>query len=121
MIKIPKENKTQKKSYKTSLNLSENVEALLTYILGWLTGIIFLVIEKNSEYVRFHAMQSLVTFLSLTVLSWIFRFIPFIGGVINFLIGILGFILWIVCMIKAYQHEKFELPFAGKIAKNLLK
>ncbi len=121
MNKISKENKTQKKGHKTSLNMNENVEALLAYVLGWLTGIIFLVIEKDSEYVRFHAMQSLVTFLSLTILSWIFGLIPFIGQLINFLIGILGLILWIICMLKAYKHEKFELPFAGKIAKNILK
>ena len=63
---------------KTSLGLDENVEALLSYILGWVTGIVFLVIEKNSKFVRFHAMQSTITFLGFTVLSFIFFPISFV-------------------------------------------
>jgi len=55
------------------LGSDENVEALLTYVLGWITGIVFLILEKNSKFVRFHAMQSTITFLGLTILSFYFN------------------------------------------------
>ncbi len=54
----------------TSLDLSENVEAALSYLLLWLSGILFLVLEKKNKFVKFHAMQSVITFLPLTIISW---------------------------------------------------
>jgi len=56
---------------KTSLDLDENMAGLLCYIGGWITGIIFLVLEKENKFVRFHALQSLLTFLPLSVLAWL--------------------------------------------------
>jgi len=56
---------------KTSLDLDENMVGLLCYIGGWITGIIFLVLEKENKFVRFHALQSLLTFLPLSVLAWL--------------------------------------------------
>ncbi len=119
--------------------LSENVAATLSYVLGWLTGIIFYLIDKR-PYVRFHAAQSIVTFGGLSIihrlvavmfgLGWALGgFSPF-GGYGHFagfgfgimllgLIGLLMFVLWIVCMIKAYQGERFMVPIAGDIAANL--
>jgi len=115
------------KNKKTSVGLDENIEALLTYLVGWITGIVFLVIEKNSKFVRFHAMQSTITFLGFTVLSLILTplsFIPFIGillTAINWIIGIVALITWIVCMLKAHQGEKFKLPVVGDMAEKYLK
>jgi len=112
-----------KKTGKTSLNLDENIEALLSYVLGWLTGIVFLVIEKKNKFVRFHAMQSTITFLGFTVISIILiplGFISFIGilfSVIDWLIGIAAIITWIICMLKAYQGERFKLPIVGDLAE----
>jgi uncharacterized membrane protein len=106
---------------KTSMNLDENVAGLLCYLGVWVTGIIFYILEKENKTVRFHAMQSIITFLPLSILiflfSWILWFIPFIGWIINALIGLLIFILWIVLMLKAYQGEKFKLPIVGDIAE----
>lgn len=108
---------------KTSLGLDENVEALLTYVLGWITGIVFLVIEKESKFVRFHALQSTLAFLGLTVLSIILTpvgILPLIGilvALVNWIIWVIGIITWIVCMIKAYQGQKFKLPIIGNIAE----
>lgn len=105
---------------KTSMNMEENMASLLCYILGWITGLIFYLVEKENKTVRFHAMQSILTFLPLMVLSSIFWFmswfIPFIW-IISMLIGLLTFILWIVLMIKAYQGEKFKVPIVGDIAE----
>jgi uncharacterized membrane protein len=97
--------------------MKANVAAVLSYLLGFITGIIFYLIEKENKFVRFHAMQSMVTFGALWVLSIAVWVIPFIGGLLAPLIYILEFILWIILMIKAYQGEYFKLPIAGDIAE----
>jgi uncharacterized membrane protein len=108
---------------KTSTGLEPNIAGLLCYVLGWVTGIIFLLLEQRNRFVRFHAIQSIATFGVLTAASIalnILAIIPFLGvifDIINLLIGILGFILWIVLMVKAYQGKMFKLPWAGDLAK----
>ncbi|SDL69006.1 DUF4870 domain-containing protein [Halarsenatibacter silvermanii] len=104
----------------TALGIDENFEAVLCYVLGWLTGILFLVVEKKNEYVRFHAMQSLVVFLSLFILSVVIGWIPIIGWLISILIFITGLVLWILLMVKAYQGETYRLPYAGEFAAKQL-
>lgn len=67
------------KTGKASLGLEENVEAALSYVLGWITGIIFYLLETRSTYVRYHAFQSLVTFLAIQIAMHILWFIPVPG------------------------------------------
>jgi uncharacterized membrane protein len=98
---------------KTSSGLQENVASLLCYVLGWITGIIFLVIEKDNKTVRFHAWQSIFVFGIFTILG----FIPLIGWIL----GIVAFILWIVLMYKAYKGEMFKLPLVGNLAEKYAK
>lgn len=102
---------------KTSTGLEPNLAGLLCYVLGWVSGLVFFILETDNKFVRFHAMQSIVTFGALTVANFILMFIPIIGWIFSWLIGVLGFILWIVLMIKAYQGEKYKLPWAGEIAE----
>ena len=99
---------------KTSLGIEENLEALLCYILGWVTGLIFYLLEKENKFIRFHAMQSILTFFPLSIIIWILFLIPFIGWVLGGLLSILSFVLWVVLMIKAYQGEKYKLPIVGR-------
>jgi uncharacterized membrane protein len=101
---------------KSSTGLDENVAGLLSYLFGWITGLIFFLVEKDSKFVRFHAMQSIVVFGTFTVASIVFRLIPFIGWVLQIILSILALVLWIILMIKAYQGEKYKLPWAGDIA-----
>jgi uncharacterized membrane protein len=105
------------KKTKTSTELDENVAGLLCYVLGWISGLVFFLIEKKNKFVRFHAMQSIIVFGTLTVASIVLGWIPFIGFVIGWIIWILAFVLWIILMIKAYQGEKFKLPWAGNLAE----
>ncbi|WP_297437762.1 DUF4870 domain-containing protein [Thermococcus sp.] len=105
---------------KTSLGIEENLEGLLAYLGWWLTGIIFLLLEKDSDFVRFHAMQSTITFLGITILAWILAVIPFVGWVLSELLWLLGVILWIVGMVKAYQGERYKFPFIGDLAEQWL-
>jgi uncharacterized membrane protein len=106
---------------KTSMGLEENIAGLLCYVLGWITGIVFLVLEKENKFVRFHAMQSIATFLPLMVIVWIinliFMWIPFISWAISTLIWILVLILWLILMFKAYQGEMYKLPIVGDFAE----
>ena len=100
---------------KTSIGLDEKLTGALCYLLVWVTGIVFYLLEKDNKFVRFHAMQSILVFLPLTIISWFFSwFLWWLG----WLIGLLIFILWIVLMIKAFQGEKFKLPIVGDIAEN---
>ena len=101
----------------TILGVDEKIEALICYALGWITGLVFLLLEKNNKYVRFHAVQSLITFLALWIFSVVFVMVPVIGPIVSILLWPIGLILWIVLMIKAYQGEKFKLPVVGDIAE----
>jgi len=102
---------------KTSMNLEENVAGLLCYVVGWITGIVFLVLEKENTFVRFHALQSILTFLPLSVIAWFLGWIPFVGWALGALVWILMVILWLILMYKAYQGERYKLPLAGEIAE----
>ena len=101
-----------KKMAKTGL--PKNTAAALSYALGWLSGIVFLLIEKDS-FVRFHAAQSVVTFGILTIIV----LIPFLWFFVP-IAWIFGFVLWLVLIYKAYQGEEFKLPWVGDLAKKLL-
>lgn len=110
-----------------SSGLDENVAGLLSYVLGWVTGIIFLLIDKR-PFVRFHAAQSVVVFGGLTVIRIGLGMLGVMtGGLLGHgsfwmlatLVGLVGFVLWIVLMIKAYQHELFKVPIAAPFAENL--
>lgn len=106
-----------KKLKKSSLEtMPKNTKAALCYLLGWLTGIFFFLTEKKDEEIRFHALQSIITFGGLTVIS----FVPLIGWILSPLIMIAGFVLWLVLIIKTYQGEKIELPIAADLAKKQL-
>jgi len=100
----------------SSTGLDENVAGFLCYLLGFITGIVFLVVEKKSRFVRFHAMQSTITFLGLFVISLVLGFIPIIGLLV-FPIWILTLILWFLLMIKALQGKRYSLPVVGKMAE----
>jgi uncharacterized membrane protein len=102
---------------KTALGIDENIEGLLCYVLGWITGIVFLVLEKENKFVRFHAMQSLGTFLVLFVILVIIGMIPFIGWVISILISIFMLILWLFLMYKAFKGERYKLPIVGEFSE----
>ncbi len=102
---------------KTSTGLDENIAGALCYVLGFVTGIVFLLIEKEDKFVRFHAMQSVATFLSLFVIGLVVGFIPYIGWVIGLLILLIELILWLLLIYKAYSGEMFKLPIVGDFAE----
>jgi uncharacterized membrane protein len=92
----------------SSTGLDITLAAMLAYALGWVSGAFFLAVEKNSRFVRFHAWQSVLTFLPVFVAFWIvplwFLFWPF------------SVAIWLLLMFKAFQGERFKLPVVGDIA-----
>jgi uncharacterized membrane protein len=104
----------------TSLGINENIEGLLCYLLGWITGIAFLILEKNNRFVRFHAIQSLATFLSITIASMVLGAIPYFGWLISVLLWLIGMFLWIILMVKALKGDWFKLPIAGDFAERFI-
>ena len=107
----------KEKSSKTMLGLDENVEGALCYVFGFVSGVIFLLLEKENKFVRFHAMQSVIVFLGITLITAI----PFIGWLMSVFIIPLSIILWLILIYKAYRGEKFKLSVIGDFTEKQLK
>ena len=103
---------------KTSIGLDGNVAAALAYAMGWVTGVAFLLIERENQFVRFHALQSAIAFGSLSIAWMVSLSIPIFGWLFALVfIPAFSIGLWLFMMFKAYQGERFKLPIAGDIAE----
>ena len=103
---------------KSSTGLDANVAALLACVLGFITGLVFIILEKDSRFVKFWAWQSFVASGSLAITSIVLSsFIPCIGALISMVLGLGGLVLWIVMMLKAYQGETWKVPIVGDFAE----
>ena len=121
---------------KSSTGLDENIAALLSYIFGWVSGLIFFLIEKDSRLVRFHAMQSLLFNVLVGVVAialWIVLFVVFmiatqLSNALATLLSLVSVLVWgvfllailagfILCLVKAFQGQYFKLPVIGNFAE----
>jgi uncharacterized membrane protein len=121
---------------KSSTGLDENIAALLSYIFGWVSGLIFFLIEKDSRLVRFHAMQSLllnILAIVIGIVIWVITVVLVligsqVSGIISTLVSLIATLVWVVliigifiavimCLIKAYQSQYFKLPIIGNFAE----
>lgn len=105
------------KKAETSTGLEPNIAALLSYVLGWVTGIVFVIIEQKSKFVRFHAWQSIITFGVLTAAEIVLGWIPVVGVVFSSLIGLLAFVLWVILLVEAGTGKVWKVPWAGDLAE----
>jgi uncharacterized membrane protein len=116
----------------SSTGLAPNVAGAIAYLLGPITGIILLVMEKDSPFVRFHAAQStvlgvvmVVVSIVLSILSAILAVVPILGWLaavlVNFVFGVVTFVLWILLMWKAFSGEEWEVPVVGSYARSMIK
>jgi len=107
------------------MGMQPNVEAGLSYVLTWVTGLVFFFVEKQNRFVRFHAMQSILFFGGITVLQIVLNVIgsfgvPFLGliiGLVGLLLGIVELVGYIVLLINAFQGKYFKLPIVGDYAE----
>ncbi|MDG6244987.1 MAG: DUF4870 domain-containing protein [Methanolobus sp.] len=109
----------------TKIGLSENITAVIAYFFGLISGLIFLIIEKENMFVRFHAAQSTVLTVAVIILSFvvsIIALIPVIGWIIAILsmfVYLAVFVLWIFLMYKSFTGEMYRLPFIADFADKL--
>lgn len=110
--------------------LPENIAGALSYLLGFLTGFLFFLVEKENRFVRFHAVQSIIVFgglfvlnVALSVLIPVIGVIPFFGWVAVLVLGLVAllilpiiFVLWLFLMYQAFRGVEYSLPVAGKLA-----
>ena len=103
---------------------NRNLVAALSYFLGFITGVVILLVEKDDKFVRFHAMQSVLIFGGLFVINLVvgivfgsFSVLGVAVTTVNTLISVIGVIVWIVSMIKAFRGEIFKWPVVGDIAE----
>lgn len=99
---------------------NENLMAAASYLLGFVTGVVMLLLEKQSKFVRFHAMQSTLLFGGVFVANIALGFVPILGWLIGLFLSFAAFILWIVCMWKAFQGEMYKVPYVGDMAEKQL-
>ena len=104
---------------RTSMGMKARTAGVLCYLFGWVGGLVFLLLERNNRFVRFHAIQSILFFGIMSILGWIFSYFPFalfgLGGVV----GLIGFIGWIVLMVAAHRGRYYKLPLFGDYAEQL--
>ncbi len=115
----------------STTGLPDNLAGALTYVLGPITGILFLVMEKQSRFVRFHAMQSVLVGVVLIIVNFVLNVlvavllrIPFIGWLFSLglalVVGLASLVLWLALMYAAYRGQEWELPVIGAEARKLL-
>jgi uncharacterized membrane protein len=104
--------------------MTDNAASALCYVLGLVTGILFLVLApyNQNKTIRFHAFQSIFLHVACIVVWMVFHIV---FGALNLysllflspLIGLAFFVLWIYMIISAYQGKKVVLPVIGPIAQ----
>lgn len=108
----------------TNSGSNEKMMGALAYLLGPVTGILLLVTEKKNDYVRFHAMQSTVLFGAILLLNVVLAIVPVLGWIIALilspLLALASFVLWLLLMWKAFNGEKYKLPYFGDLAEKQL-
>lgn len=105
---------------KSVFGLDENIAGLLCYVLGFISGIVVLVMEKENQFVRFHALQSIIWFVLLAIAGRILGWLPLIGGLLGGLVSIIVIASWLFLMYNAYMGKKFKIPMIGDAVEKQL-
>lgn len=114
-------NHQQRPNRNSSTGLEENIGGLLCYVGAFITGIIFLVIEKENRFIRFHALQSVFVWIIYFAVQMFFSWIPFIGWLFNVLLTPIGLLIWLFLMYKAFKGEWYKFPFIGELVEQQIK
>lgn len=105
-------------------NSNEKLVGALCYLAGPITGVLFLLIERKNQYIRYHAMQSTLVFGGIFLLQIVLGIVPILGWlmalILSPLIFLVTFLLWLVLMFKAYSGEKYHLPYFGNLTDKQL-
>lgn len=98
-----------------------NLHGALAYLLGPITGVIFLILDNDDKFVKYHALQSIVFFILMWILTAIAAILKLvlIGFILIPLLSLISFVAWLYSMYKAYKGEMHELPIVGRFVKTL--
>jgi uncharacterized membrane protein len=112
-----------------TVTMTDNLAGALCYLVGFITGILFLVLApyNQNRTIRFHAFQSIFlniawfgVYIVATIISLAFRVIPFLGVfvsiVLHLALFLAGIIIWFYMIFKTYNGEKIVLPIVGPYA-----
>lgn len=103
---------------------NEKLMSAIAYLLGPFSGIALLLIEKKKATVRFHAMQSTLVFGAIMLLNIVLGIVPILGWLVALILSpiilLVTFVLWLVLMWKAFNGEKYKLPYFGNLAEKQL-
>lgn len=103
---------------KGSMGLDENIGGMLCYI--FIVGLVFLFMEKENRFIRFHALQAVFLGVFLLLVNIALGVIPVIGWFISLLMGPIILILVIFMMYQAYQGKYYKLPILGEMVEKQL-
>jgi uncharacterized membrane protein len=103
----------------TSMGMRARTAAFLCYLFGWVGGLVFFLLERENRFVRFHAIQSLLFFGSMSILGWVCSYIPFVLFGLGGVVGLVSLIGWIVLMVAAWRGRYYKLPLFGYYAEML--
>lgn len=107
-------------SSRSRTGLDSNFAAALAYALGPIGGVVFLLVEKDDEFVRFHALQSVVVFVGIAILHMALRNLPLLAWTASGPLMILTGVLWVFLMFKAFKRERYKVPVLGDFVERQL-
>lgn len=110
-------------------DLDPHLSGALAYLLGPITGILFLILDRHHPFVRFHAVQCLVVSvvwfaagLAIGILGVLLGWIPLLGWLVEVGLAVVvsgvGLVLWVLLMVRAFQGEEWEVPVLGRYARD---
>jgi len=102
---------------RSSTGIDPRIVGLLCYLGIFVTGLLFLAVEKQSRFVKFHALQSILVTIAFVLINIIVNFIPFFGWIFNIILAPISFVIWVALMLLALQGRWFKLPYIGELAE----
>lgn len=100
--------------------MNRSTKAFLAYLFPIVTGIVFLIIEKEDEFVRKCAAQAVVFGIAMAILSMGASMMPFLSGILSFALKIIFFVFWILLMVKAKNNVYYRLPIISDLSEKYI-
>lgn len=101
----------------TSIGLHENIAGSLAYLLGFFSGFVLLLIERENRFVRFHAFQSIYLSVAFLTVFMVMGTLPVVGWLSGVILSPIGLVLWIILMMNAYSGKCSKIMYIGEFAE----
>jgi len=101
--------------------MDKKTAATITYLVTWVTGVIFLFLGKNDPDVKFHAARAIVTFLPMQILITLAGLLPSPISYVSTVIWVGYIVTFVYCLYKAWTGNgaRFEIPFLSGVVDPL--